>query len=235
MKKHFIIASLLLIGVLLYNSRFLLKLGYDYLTWKPPISSEDIVKDAPIENPLAKYIDPSVDSLETPAESTDGSDQVDTKLPSGTTESNMETTTPVIVVQNVNEQHAATNNPQSDNAPQQPTISSISNDYNNKFIGLENDFKNSLDGLIDTALSDYASGQFTRLELAKIYLKKGDALENTVDEKFYALLSSFESELSSNGFDTSIVKDIDAYYITMKKAEKSRIVSKGMDLVKSKN
>lgn len=217
MKKYVAIAILIILGALIFKERYMLSLGFDYLLSKSQISANvDTSIGQPVKNPLEGFEvltdAPGKEPQEIPGES-----------PADTNEQKVEN--PVDPGKPVNLVDSASS------TDQRKSFDLIASHYNKQLTDLEKEFRGSLDTLIASAVSDYNRGSYKKLELAKQYLKKGEELEKTSDTKFYGLLKAFESELLNNGYNTELIKDVDKYYVAMKKAEKARIVNAGMSIV----
>ena len=217
MKKYVAIAILIILGVLIFKERYMLSLGFDYLLSKSQISANvDTSIGQPVKNPLEGFEIPTNEPDEEPQE-------ISVEASAGTNEQKVEI-------------HVEPNKPVNlvDTAPntdQRKSFELIASHYNKQLTYLEKEFRGSLDTLIASAVSDYNRGSYKKLELAKQYLKKGEELEKISDTKFYGLLKAFESELLNSGYNTDLIKDVDKYYVAMKKAEKARIVNAGMSIV----
>ena len=197
----------------------MISLGFDYLFSKSQITAiVDPVKEKPLINPLESFGETKEQEIE---QETPEIEVISSQTPA--------------VNSDVTEQEVAINKetsvPTAAEAVQKQSFDAIAAYYNKELISLEKEFRSSLDSLIASAISDYNSGNYKKLELANQYLKKGEELEKSSDSKFYGLLKTFETELLNNGYNTDLIKDVDKYYTAMKKAEKTRIVDTGMGIV----
>ena len=107
----------------------------------------------------------------------------------------------------------------------------IVSEYNEKFGDLQSEFEGALSGIISNGYAEYKSGDHTVASLANKYLSEGSRLEKQSDAKFNAILKEMEKELKANGHDTSITKDVKAYYNSFKNAKKNSLLSKGSKYV----
>lgn len=219
MKKYIAITVLIILAIFIYRERYMISLGFDYLFSKSQTTAiVDPVKEKPLINPLESFGETKEQEIE---QETPESEVISSQTPA--------------VNSDVTEQEVAINKetsvPTAAEAVQKQSFDAIAAYYNKELISLEKEFRSSLDSLIASAISDYNSGNYKKLELAKQYLKKGEELEKSSDSKFYGLLKTFETELLNNGYNTDLIKDVDKYYTAMKKAEKTRIVDTGMDIV----
>jgi len=219
MKKYIAIAILIILSVLIYRERYLFSLGFDYLLSKSQTTAiVDPDKENLLNNPLESFGETEEQEME---QETPESEVISPQTPSVISD----VTEPV---EKLNQEASA---PSAAEAVQKQSFDAIAAYYNKELISLEKEFRSSLDVLIASAISDYNSGNYKKLELAKQYLKKGEELEKSSDTKFYGILKAFETELSNNGYNTDLIKDVDKYYTAMKKAEKTRIVDTGMNIV----
>lgn len=219
MKKYIAITVLIILAIFIYKERYMFSLGFDYLFSKSQTTAiVDPVKEKPLINPLESFGETEEQEME---QETPESEVISSQTPA--------------VNSDVTEQEVAINKetsvPTAAEAVQKQSFDAIAAYYNKELISLEKEFRSSLDSLIASAISDYNSGNYKKLELAKQYLKKGEELEKSSDAKFYGLLKTFETELLNNGYNTDLIKDVDKYYTAMKKAEKTRIVDTGMGIV----
>ena len=219
MKKYIAITVLIILAIFIYRERYMISLGFDYLFSKSQTTAiVDPVKEKPLINPLESFGETKEQEIE---QETPESEVISSQTPA--------------VNSDVTEQEVAINKetsvPTAAEAIQKQNFDAIAAYYNKELISLEKEFRSSLDVLIASAISDYNSGNYKKLELAKQYLKKGEELEKSSDSKFYGLLKTFETELLNNGYNTDLIKDVDKYYTAMKKAEKTRIVDTGMGIV----
>ncbi|TFZ41471.1 hypothetical protein E4100_02510 [Soehngenia longivitae] len=122
-------------------------------------------------------------------------------------------------------------NPQTNTTVNKRSLDQIINVYDPKFKALENEFNSLLDNLINDALTDYNSGNYTKFQLARFYLDKGYKIEKESDAKFYSLVKELEKELKNNSLDLSLKDEIVNYYETVKSAKKDSLINKGMALV----
>lgn len=223
MKKYIAITVLIILGVLIYKERFMLGLGFDYLFSKNRPVNLEPSEEQQLLNPLDVYMEPTEKPnqvLQEPA--TENADPV-IKVPENMDENKAEKSVELVIHENI-----AVPAPE---PVQKSSFEAIAAYYNKHLTELEKEFRSDLNALIASAVSDYNSGNYKKLELAKQYLKKGEELEKSSDTKFYGLLDSFESELLNNGYNAELIKDVDKYYTAMKKAEKTRIVDTGMSIV----
>lgn len=109
---------------------------------------------------------------------------------------------------------------------------SIVSDYNNKLEALRSEFEGELSALMAQAIEDYSKGESSTLQLASQYLSSGTRLEKSSDSRFNQVVKDMEKELKANGHDTSIIKDIRAYYTSFKSAKKSDLLGRGMKRVR---
>ena len=219
MKKYIAITVLIILAIFIYRERYMISLGFDYLFSKSQITAiVDPVKEKPLINPLESFGETKEQEIE---QETPEIEVISSQTPA--------------VNSDVTEQEVAINKetsvPTAAEAVQKQSFDAIAAYYNKELISLEKEFRSSLDSLIASAISDYNSGNYKKLELANQYLKKGEELEKSSDSKFYGLLKTFETELLNNGYNTDLIKDVDKYYTAMKKAEKTRIVDTGMGIV----
>jgi hypothetical protein len=219
MKKYIAITVLIILAIFIYRERYMISLGFDYLFSKSQTTAiVDPVKEKPLINPLESFGETKEQEIE---QETPESEVISSQTPA--------------VNSDVTEQEVAINKetsvPTAAEAVQKQSFDAIAAYYNKELISLEKEFRSSLDSLIASAISDYNSGNYKKLELANQYLKKGEELEKSSDSKFYGLLKTFETELLNNGYNTDLIKDVDKYYTAMKKAEKTRIVDTGMGIV----
>lgn len=112
------------------------------------------------------------------------------------------------------------------------TLTSITEEYNNKFTELQSELENSINKLIDTAYSEYQSGLLSKSQLASKYIDEGVLLEKSADDKFYNTLEEFEHQLKENYYETALVDQVKNYYEIFKNEKKTDLVSKGMEMVK---
>ena len=218
MKKYIAIAILIILSVLIYRERYLFSLGFDYLLSKSQTTANvETTNEQTLVSPLESFGETEEQEIE---HEISESELISPKTPDYTPEVPEPEET-------LNQEASA---PTAE-AIKKQTFDSITARYNKELISLEKEFRSSLDILIASAISDYNSGNYKKLELAKQYLKKGEELEKSSDTKFYGILKAFETELSNNGYDTDLIKDVDKYYTAMKKAEKTRIVDTGMNIV----
>ena len=225
MKKYIAITIIIILAVLIYRERYMFRLGFDYLLSRSQTTTNiDPEKKQTLINPLEGFVETNEEQAatdhETPQEIPESveispqspADTVDVTMPAETTKQDV-------------------SSPTTSEAIEKQSFDAIAARYNKELISLEKEFRSSLDGLIASAISDYNSGSYKKLELAKLYLKKGEDLEKSSDGKFYVLLKAFESELKDNGYSIDLIKDVDKYYVAMKKTEKTRIVDTGMSIV----
>ena len=188
------VAAFILIGVIAYKGRYMLSLGYNYFTWKPPIESVEILEET-AANPLDKYIEATV---------VEPSPQSESAEPNVSDYTAQSTEAPQPIVQNGSAQPQHNSNSSTpETAPVKPSMESIAADYNTRLTELENQFRQSLNGLIVTAIADYNSGKYSTLDLAADYLEKGEELEKSSDDRFYSLLSSLKSDRKSTRLNSS--------------------------------
>ena len=219
MKKYIAIAILIILAVLIYQERYLFSLGFDYLFSKNQTTANvDTSNEQTLVNPLESF---GVTEEQEMEQKTPEGEVISPQTPADTVDLTKPEETP----------NQKTSSPSVSETVQKPSFDSITARYNKDLISLEKEFRSSLDILIASAISDYNSGNYKKLELAKQYLKKGEELEKSSDTKFYGLLKAFESELLHNEYNTDLIKDVDKYYTAMKKAEKTRIIDTGMSIV----
>lgn len=214
MKKYIAITIIIILAVLIYRERYLFNLGFDYLL----STSQTTTNEQTLVNPLESF---GVTEEQEKEQKTPENELISPNTPANTVDLTKPVETP----------NQKTSSPSASETVQKPSFDSITARYNKDLISLEKEFRSSLDILIASAVSDYNSGTYKKLELAKQYLKKGEELEKSSDTKFYGLLKAFESELLNNGYNTDLIKDVDKYYTAMKKAEKTRIIDTGMSIV----
>lgn len=114
---------------------------------------------------------------------------------------------------------------------EQPPMSTIVNNYKQKFQTLERSYQGKLKGLIQQAKEDYqaiksgASGQ-SAFGLASSYMSRVNQMESNADQQFYQLLGKMKQELQAAGHPTDIVKQVENEYIARKKTQRSTLIQK---------
>ncbi|MDX9917182.1 MAG: hypothetical protein RBT15_04120 [Gudongella sp.] len=223
MKKYIPLTLVLILVVLAYKNRYLLTLGFDYISWKSA-GNEIHIEEPVIRNPLDEIMRQPAPVEEQPVIQivNNTEDELEAVVDEKITDETISATQPKVETHD----KAAVST-----EPVKQSFEEITSYYNEKLTYLEHEFRASLEQLIQSALSDYKSEDYKKSELAKIYLKKGEDMEKTSDEKFYSMLKEFKHSLSTNGYATDLVKDVDRYYTALKKAERAKLVDKGMSIV----
>lgn len=114
----------------------------------------------------------------------------------------------------------------------QNSFNNIITSYTHKFKSLEDELQRNLFNLIESALIDYNSGEYSDTDLANKYIEAGTNLEVSTDNSFYTILSDFENELKLHSYDTNLVTEIEDYYILSKEQIKLDIINRSLELVK---
>ena len=104
----------------------------------------------------------------------------------------------------------------------------IISEYNTILEDLRSTFESELDSLIQNGVKEYKEGSLSSTQLTNKYLSIGANLEKSSDNRFNKVLKEMEKELKSNGYETSIIKEIKIYYTSFKDAKKTDLINKGM-------
>ncbi|HSH35511.1 hypothetical protein [Schnuerera sp.] len=102
----------------------------------------------------------------------------------------------------------------------------IVNQYNEKLLSMQEDYEAKLDSLIQSGYEEYKSGKTSKVKLANKYLDIGSKLEKESDKNFNSLLKEMEKQLKANNHDTSIIKDLNEYYNSLKETRRSQLMKK---------
>lgn len=102
----------------------------------------------------------------------------------------------------------------------------IVNQYNEKLLSMQEDYEAKLDSLIQSGYEEYKSGKTSKVKLANKYLDIGSKLEKESDKNFNSLLKEMEDQLKANNHDTSIIKDLNEYYNSLKETRRSQLMKK---------
>ncbi len=90
---------------------------------------------------------------------------------------------------------------------------------------LRSTFSEKVDQVVSQALSDLASGEYTKSELISKYLEIVSSLEASCDEQFDSIVSQIESELKRTGGDFELISELRAAYQNEKNLKKASILS----------
>ena len=103
------------------------------------------------------------------------------------------------------------------------------------------DLKQAADGEVDALIAEAKAAYYAveeadrtmafKLELANTYLKRGNALEETFDERFYILLDEMRSALQSEGLDETAADEVEAAYVTEKRNRRKALLDKAMEKI----
>ncbi len=236
MKKKLLISLTLIvvfIAVIVYMNQSLFSMGINYIKYRYFSNEREASEYQEVEvNPFEKYLGTETDDFEDTT--TPKNENIESEVENEGTESQGNN--------NSNEQNVSTESgtnsdnpstPTGSSVNQNPTVAQISREYMKEFEDMEVQFRNNLESLVDLAIKDYNSGGYGKLDLADIYLQKGELIEAESDKKFYRLLSNLESKLIENSHNTKMVKEVESYYNKLKEYEKNRIIDKGMTLLEN--
>jgi hypothetical protein len=241
MRKNFLISIgviLLILTIAISMNQTIFKMGMDYIRYRyfsQDRAAEDFseIQENPFEKYLEEVEDPG-DGISEPQN--DGNRAQDIEATdSGKDDSTKSETVIPSSDDSPNDQSQNTGPPAkpSDTTAGKPTLAQISRDYMLEFESMERDFRNDLELLVGEAIKDYNTGDFSKSDLADMYLQKGEIMEAESDKKFYRLLGSLEEKLHQNSFDTNMASEVESYYIKLKEYEKNRIIDKGMALLEN--
>ncbi|NLJ98230.1 MAG: hypothetical protein GX320_03045 [Tissierellia bacterium] len=101
--------------------------------------------------------------------------------------------------------------------------------FNDNFELMKSDYEAKLDSLIRVGYEEYKSGEVSTPKLANKLLKEGSRLEKECDNDFNAMIKEMEKELKANNHDTEVIKDLNEYYDSYKKAEKNQLMRKAKE------
>jgi hypothetical protein len=230
-KNYILIFFSIAIIYLIYSNRYLLTIAFDYFT---------APKDAIVEQESKDSLDSDV-SLEDflndadkkrQSDSSDSTKDKDQEPIAENTE-NPAKKSILTILKKPKKEEATPNIDPEQQVAQKNSLETIKTKYMKDFSALELSFKINIDSLIGSALGDYKSGKYSKMDIAKKYLDQGKAMEENSDAAFYVLLEDMEKELKSNGHPLDITNDIKTYYEGYKKTEKNKLVDKGMSIVKT--
>jgi len=109
-------------------------------------------------------------------------------------------------------------------------LDEIINDYEPLFQALEDKALERLESLFEQAIKEYqeqeGDGTLDRFVLTNKYIQAGRILESNVDEAFYDLLGSMESDLLREGHPTHILEEIKGTYEDAKDAKKRELLNR---------
>lgn len=99
---------------------------------------------------------------------------------------------------------------------EKPDKASVVSKYTSKLSSLQSKYEGKLSSLVSKAKSEYEANKdnpdFSVTELYNKYESLGRSLESQADSEVESVLSQLEGELSSNGYDTSVVNDLRSQY-----------------------
>lgn len=236
MKKKLLVSLTLValfIAVIVYLNQSLFSMGINYIKYRYFSNEREASEYQEIEaNPFEKYLGTETDDYD--ETSTPKDENMASEVENEEAESQDDNSS--------NEQNMLTESGTSSDTPstpteshgnQNPTVAQISREYMKEFEAMEAQFRKNLESLVDLAIKDYNSGGYGKLDLADIYLQKGEFMEAESDRKFYILLSNLENKLIENSHNTKMVKEVESYYNQLKDYEKNRIIDKGMTLLEN--
>lgn len=99
--------------------------------------------------------------------------------------------------------------------------------YVSRLYSLQGTYLGKLDGLLDSAISEYKAvpkeerSKTKMVSIASKYIPKGYALESKCDSQVNSMLASLKKELDAVGADTSIVSTIRSHYQSEKSMKKA--------------
>ncbi|MGM0397328.1 MAG: hypothetical protein ACQEP4_09795 [Bacillota bacterium] len=236
-----IIAATLL--VVIYINQGFFSLGWNYIRYRYLSEERETTEFKEVkENPFTKYMDDIPDlSLNQPSNNEEDSETSALDTPGSESENNITDTEKNDTFRQLTE-HDSTSDDNTEvveyptakipsDEKEALTIAQISSKYMDEFTEMEVRFKNDLESIVASAISDYNGKEHDKLNLADIYLQKGESLEVESDKKFYRLLSELEKDLMDNSHSTEMVKEVEEYYKQFKRYEKNRILDRGMALL----
>ncbi|WP_422487340.1 hypothetical protein [Gudongella sp. DL1XJH-153] len=236
MKKRLLISLTLIavfFAVIVYMNQSLFSMGINYIKYRYFGNEREASEYQEIEvNPFEKYLDMEIDDIE--KTTTPTGENIKSEAGNEDTESQN--------INNMSEQNVSTESgPNSEisttttepSGNQSPTVAQISREYMQEFEDMEVQFRGNLESLVDSAINDYNSGGYNKLDIADIYLQRGELMEVESDRKFYRLLSNLENKLIENSHNTKMVNEVESYYNKLKEYEKNRIIDKGMTLLEN--
>lgn len=114
-----------------------------------------------------------------------------------------------------------------ENKPDPNSYLAILSTYNSQLEQLQNTFLNRLDGLVTQGIYEYNEGN-SGSSMALDYLDRGAYLERECDKEFNTMINSMKKELTSHGYNTDIVSQIEGYYKDLKIEKKEILIDKAM-------
>lgn len=106
--------------------------------------------------------------------------------------------------------------PEEKPAENKPSYDSIVSKYTSKLTSLQSSATSKADSLIAQAKAEYEANKntpgFSASQLYDKYMGIAQGIASQVDGQVSSILSSLESELSSHGYDTSVVGDLQSQY-----------------------